>query len=73
MTKLAPGRIAGLVMGVWFLAASVGNYLGGAVASLYESFTLPTLFTAITLAALLAALLMAISIKPMVRLLSRTK
>lgn len=29
MTKLAPARIAGLTMGVWFLAASVGNYLGG--------------------------------------------
>ncbi len=29
MTKLAPQRIVGLIMGVWFLAASVGNYLAG--------------------------------------------
>ena len=29
MTKLAPVRIAGLMMGVWFLATSVGNYIGG--------------------------------------------
>ena len=29
MSKLAPARIAGLMMGVWFLALSVGNYLGG--------------------------------------------
>jgi len=71
MTRLAPARIAGLVMGAWFLATSVGNYLGGAVASLYESFSLPTLFTAITLVALLATGLMALSTKPLARLLAR--
>ena len=32
MTVLAPPRIAGLVMGVWFLATSVGNFIGGRVA-----------------------------------------
>lgn len=71
MTKLAPARIAGLVMGAWFLAASVGNYLGGAVASLYESFSLPALFTAVTLVALVATLFMALSIKPLARMLAR--
>jgi POT family proton-dependent oligopeptide transporter len=71
MTRLAPARIAGLVMGVWFLAASVGNYLGGSVASLYESFSLPMLFAAITLVALLATGLMALSTKPLARLLAR--
>jgi POT family proton-dependent oligopeptide transporter len=71
MTRLAPARIAGLVMGVWFLAASVGNYLGGAVASLYETFALPALFTVITAVALLATLLMALSIKPLRRILKR--
>ncbi len=69
MTRLAPARIAGLVMGVWFLATSVGNYLGGAVASLYETFALPALFTAITSVALLATLFMAVSIKPLRRML----
>ena len=29
MTRLAPARVVGLMMGVWFLATSVGNYLGG--------------------------------------------
>ena len=42
MTKLAPVRIAGLVMGVWFLATSVGNYIGGRVSGLYESLPLPS-------------------------------
>jgi len=68
MTRLAPARIAGLMMGVWFLATSVGNYLGGQVASLYESFALPTLFTAVTVFALLATLVMALLVKPMTRM-----
>ena len=34
MTKLAPARIAGLMMGVWFLATSVGNFIGGRISSL---------------------------------------
>ena len=45
MSKLAPVRIGGLIMGVWFLAASVGNYAGGRVTGLYESFTPPALFS----------------------------
>ncbi len=48
MTRLAPARIAGLVMGVWFLALSVGSYLAGMASSVYETMPLPTLFTAVT-------------------------
>ena len=33
MSRLAPVRIAGLVMGVWFLALAVGNYLAGMASS----------------------------------------
>jgi POT family proton-dependent oligopeptide transporter len=44
MTKLAPGRIAGLIMGVWFLSMSVGDYIGGRLSGLYESLSLPSLF-----------------------------
>ena len=44
MTKLAPARVAGLMMGVWFLGASVGNFIGGRLASFYEAFPLPNLF-----------------------------
>ena len=29
MSRLAPARVAGLVMGVWFLASAVGNFLAG--------------------------------------------
>ncbi|MBM3876741.1 MAG: peptide MFS transporter [Verrucomicrobia bacterium] len=32
VTKLAPPRLVGQMMGVWFLAASLGNLLGGLIA-----------------------------------------
>jgi POT family proton-dependent oligopeptide transporter len=44
VTKLAPERATSLMMGVWFLASAVGNYLGGRMAGLYETLELPTLF-----------------------------
>jgi POT family proton-dependent oligopeptide transporter len=44
MTKLAPARVAGLMMGVWFLGSSVGNFIGGRLASFYEAWPLPQLF-----------------------------
>jgi len=44
MTKLAPARACGLMMGVWFLADSVGSFVGGRLASVYESFPLAALF-----------------------------
>jgi len=71
MTRLAPARIAGLTMGVWFLATSVGNYLGGRMGGLYESFSLPGLFGALGLFALSAALLLALLIRPIRRMLER--
>jgi proton-dependent oligopeptide transporter, POT family len=58
MTKLAPAQIAGLIMGIWFLATSVGNYIGGRVSGLYESFALPTLFGAVAAFSVLSALIM---------------
>jgi proton-dependent oligopeptide transporter, POT family len=46
-TKLAPARVAGLMMGIWFLGISVGNFIGGRLASLYTAMPLPTLFAVI--------------------------
>jgi proton-dependent oligopeptide transporter, POT family len=68
MSKLAPVRIGGLVMGVWFLGSSVGNYIGGRVASFYESMTLPTLFGAVAAFGVACGLIMLVFSKPMGRL-----
>jgi POT family proton-dependent oligopeptide transporter len=71
MTRLAPARIVGLTMGVWFLALSVGNYLGGRVGGLYEAFSLPGLFGAVAGFAAAAALVLALLIRPIQRMLAR--
>ncbi len=47
VTKLAPARVTGLMMGVWYLGISVGNFIGGRLSSLYGSMPLPELFGAI--------------------------
>ncbi|MBI4486227.1 MAG: peptide MFS transporter [Acidobacteria bacterium] len=68
MTKLAPARIGGLVMGVWFLGAAVGNFIGGRVAGFYESFALPSLFGAVAIFGIVAGLLFFVFAKPLKRL-----
>ncbi len=37
MSKLAPARLTGLVMGVWFLATSLGNKLSGTLSADFSS------------------------------------
>jgi POT family proton-dependent oligopeptide transporter len=71
MSKLAPVRIAGLVMGVWFLALAVGNYLAGMASSFYETIPLPKLFMIVTLTALATAVVLALLVKPIRRMLER--
>jgi POT family proton-dependent oligopeptide transporter len=73
MTKLAPPRVAGLMMGVWFVSIGVGNYLAGKMASLYESLSLATLFGALAAFAMGAAIVLALLVKPTVRLMSGVK
>jgi proton-dependent oligopeptide transporter, POT family len=73
MTKLAPERVGGLMMGVWFLSTGAGNYIGGRVASLYETFSLPALLSSVTVYTMGAALLLWLAAKPVVRLMSGVK
>jgi proton-dependent oligopeptide transporter, POT family len=69
MTKLAPSRVAGLMMGVWFLSLAVGNYVGGRLAAFYEALPLPTLFGAVGAFAIAGGVLLALLVRPMVRLM----
>jgi POT family proton-dependent oligopeptide transporter len=56
------------MMGVWFLATSVGNYIGGRVSSFYESWPLPSLFGAVAMFGIVAGLVLLVFAKPMRRL-----
>jgi POT family proton-dependent oligopeptide transporter len=67
MTKLAPARVVGQMMGVWFLASSIGNYLGGSVASYYEQFELPTLLMLVACSAFVMTIIMLLLVRPIKR------
>jgi POT family proton-dependent oligopeptide transporter len=70
MTKLAPARAVGLVMGIWFLASSIGNWMAGKAGSLYETVPLPNLFGFGGAVAISAAVLLVILVKPTKRLMA---
>jgi proton-dependent oligopeptide transporter, POT family len=73
MTKLAPDRAAGFMMGIWFLSTSIGNWLAGKAASLYSSLPLPTLFGSVAAFTIAAAVVLAVLVKPTVKLMSGVK
>jgi proton-dependent oligopeptide transporter, POT family len=69
MTKLSPARVVSQMMGVWFLASSLGNYLGGRVAGLFETFPLPKIFAAVFAVCMVFTLIAVALIKPIRRLM----
>ena len=68
-TKLAPTRVVGLMMGVFYLAISVGNFIGGRLSSLYGSMPLPQLFGAIAAVGIGVGLVMFALTPPIKRLM----
>ncbi|MEP6818029.1 MAG: peptide MFS transporter [bacterium] len=62
VTKLAPVKLVGIMMGVWFLAASFGNKLAGYLSGYYlpQSGTLVKLYGGIAAALLISAGLLAL-------------
>jgi proton-dependent oligopeptide transporter, POT family len=70
MTKLAPARAMGFVMGVWFLSISIGDWLAGKAGSLFESMPLKELFGLSALVPIAAAVVLAVLVKPTKRLMA---
>ena len=70
MTKLAPARAMGFVMGVWFFSISIGDWLAGKAGSLFESMPLKQLFGLSGLIPIAAAVVLAFLVKPTKRLMS---
>ena len=73
MTKLAPHRIVGQMMGIWFLGAATGNFIGGRVGGLFETFPLKYIFLAVFATSLFAALVMFFLVPWMKRLMGEVK
>jgi len=73
MTKLAPARLGGFIMGLWFVSISIGDLLAGKAGSLFESMALPTLFGWVAIIALAASVVLALLIRPTVRMMEGVK
>ena len=68
ITKLSPKRLVGQMMGIWFMAAALGNLLAGLVAGLIESLPLPQLFGAVGVIVVGAAAVLGLASRPLRRL-----
>lgn len=73
VTKLAPPRIVGLMMGVWFLAIALGNKLAGWIAGFSSTVPMMTLFGAVAAATLGATVILFLLIKPIKGLMGGVK
>lgn len=69
VTKLAPPRIVGLMLGVFFLSISFGNKLGGYCAGFFDRLPLPKLFGAVAGTTLAAAFILFLLVKPIRKLM----
>ncbi|MGH9944339.1 MAG: peptide MFS transporter [Pyrinomonadaceae bacterium] len=71
-SKLAPARIVGLMMGVWFLSLSIGNFAAGRVAGLFDENAegaLVRLFGSVAVVTIVAAVLLA-ALTPLIKRLT---
>ena len=69
VTKLAPSRIAGAMMGLWFLSIAVGNKMAGWVAGFFDRLPLPDLFGRVTLVTIVSAAILVALTPPIKRLM----
>ncbi|HBL31027.1 MAG TPA: MFS transporter [Acidobacteria bacterium] len=69
VTKLAPQRKVGQMMGIWFMSISLGNLMAGLVAGQFAKLPLPQLFGAVMATTIGAGLVLMLLIKPIRRLM----
>src|SRR6266571_7558023 len=73
VTKLAPTRVVGLMMGVWLLSTAIGNKLAGWTAGFFTTLPLPTLFGYVAAVTLVSAAILAVLIRPIRNLMGGIK
>jgi len=69
VTKLAPQRAVGVMMGVWFMSMALGNIIAGRVAGQFEKMTLEQLFGTVAAIAIGAGLILALFVRPIRRMM----
>jgi len=73
VTKLSPARLVGLMMGVWFFATAMGNYVAGWVAGFLQNRTYTEVFQAMFMNLMVATVILALLIVPIKKLMRGVK
>jgi POT family proton-dependent oligopeptide transporter len=73
VTKLSPARVVGLMMGVWFFATAMGNYVAGWVAGFLENRPFSEVFQSATLSVAVATVILALLVRPIKRMMGGVK
>ncbi len=63
VSKVAPPKMKGLMMGGWFAATAIGNYLSGFVGRFYQNWELWQFFLMLAVASVISALLIVFFLK----------
>jgi POT family proton-dependent oligopeptide transporter len=71
VTKVAPVRIVSMMMGVWFLANFIGNYMTGYLGTFYEKIPKTQFFTLMTAIAVVAGLALFAIGRPLDKIVSK--
>lgn len=64
VTKVAPARLVGLMMGVWFLSSFFGNYLSGYLGTFYETMSKENFFFMLSILGIAAGVMMFVLKRP---------
>lgn len=76
VTKLAPRRLVGQMMGLWFLATSLGNLVAGLIAGKFEWDTverMPEQFLLVAVLPVIVGVVLLVIARPMQRLMAGVK
>jgi len=72
VTKIAPARFAGLLMGGWFLSSAAANYLGGFLASQTENIPSQATFFSIPVATSIGSAVLLLLLVPLLKKLTKS-
>jgi POT family proton-dependent oligopeptide transporter len=73
VTKLAPAHLVGLMMGVWFFATAMGNYVAGWVAGFLQDRPYTDVFQAAFINLIIATVILALLVKPIKKMMGGVK
>jgi POT family proton-dependent oligopeptide transporter len=69
VTKLSPRRVVGLMMGIWFMATALGNYVAGWAAGFLENRAFSEVFQTAFISIAVVAVMLLILLRPIRKLM----